>query len=106
MDREPKDAPFPVGAKIRYLGDRRSWTVAPDGTKTPTIFPGIEVVVLRTKPGFRGTLRHLRDEDGLMFYEDTGEPILDKTRDGYSVYEAGGMGRCIDADAAGEWEIV
>jgi hypothetical protein len=75
---------------------------------------GLIVTIAETRPGRRGTLVHLRDEDGPMYYEDTGEHILDETHDGYSVYHAEAwqngrkQGRCIfpDAEFLQEWEIV
>lgn len=58
------------------------------------------------RPGYRGTLRQIRDE----VYEDTGEPILDTTHDGYSVYhitDPSGQthGRCIDHESVNEWSL-
>ncbi len=46
----------------------------------------LEVTITEVRPGRRGTLRHCRDENGPMYWDDTGEPILDETDDGYSVY--------------------
>jgi hypothetical protein len=41
-----------------------------------------------------------------MFYDDTGEAIIDTTRDGYSVFETDGFGRMIRPEDAKDWEIV
>lgn len=75
---------------------------------------GIEVVIDHVVTGRRGTGRQLRDEDGPMFYEDDGEPMLDTTKDGYSVYyvvrgtgKAAKMsGRCISPDAVHKWKVL
>ena len=91
MDRPPKAAPFRRGTKLRYKGTHESWTYDID-PKTrerklvPLCVPGLIVTIAETRPGRRGTLVHLRDADGPMHYDDTGEPILDETQDGYSVY--------------------
>lgn len=84
MDRQPKAAPFAVGTRLRYTGTDASWHEI-EGERVYIYGPGVEVTVAETRPGRRGTLRQLRDEDGPMEYEDTGEPILDTTRDGYSI---------------------
>lgn len=102
-DRIPKPAPFPVGTRLRYTGTRISYSER-KGVRIPITEPGLEVVVIETRPGRQGTLRQCRDEEGPMYYSDTGEPILDTTRDGYSIYEAPTGMRCIiDPN---EWETV
>jgi hypothetical protein len=107
MDRAPKPAPFPVGTQLRYVGTHRVHSITASGELVPLMEPGLVVTVAEVKPGRRGTLRALRDEDGPMYYEDTGDPILDETRDGYSVYRnAVGSGRIIWPDAVAEWEVV
>lgn len=108
MDRLPKPAPFPIGARVRYKGERRSWTEE-KGQKIPIVEPGLVVTIAEVSPGYRGTLRQLRDESGPMTWEDTGEPILDTTSDGGSVYLTGGTRpmRCrIDHESAHDWERV
>ena len=117
MDRPPKKAPFPVGAKLRYIGKTHSWTYDIDPKtkekkEVPIQVPGMIVTVEEVRPGRRGTLRHLRDENGPMYYEDTGEPILDDTDDGYSVYYVNAwqngkrQGRCIFTEYKKEWEVL
>lgn len=108
MDRAPKPAPFPVGTRLRYVGSHHSYYLE-GAKKIPIVEPGMIVEIAVASPGRRGSLRQLRDENGPMYYEDDDEPILDETRDGYSVYHAGGnknMGRIIRADTAHEWELV
>lgn len=111
MDRAPKKPPFAVGTRLRYLGRDRSWAEV-DGKHISIIEPGMEVVVEEVDAGRRGTLRQLRDADGPMTWEDTGDPILDETRDGYSVYHLrlpepyGDQGRCILQETAKDWEVV
>ena len=100
MDREPLPPPFPVGAKVRLR----------PGGNVPYVSPSGVVEIKRTRTGRRGTLRHLTDEHGPMYLEDTGEPLLDETKDGYSVYEVLGwdkkpMGRIIWPQDAGQWEV-
>lgn len=115
MDRLPKPAPFKVGTRLRYKGTTETYTYdIRDGWENkkviPLCVPGMEVVVAEARPGRRGTLIHMRDSDGPMFWDDTGEPILDETSDGYSVYfveayQSGKkQGRCIHRDGAKEWE--
>lgn len=104
MDRAPKQAPFPVGTRLRYLGTMRVWADAE--MRQPLRWPGMEVTVTETRPGRRGTLRQFYDEDGPM-EDDNGDPIRDTTRDGYSVWvQANGHGLIIWPDAAHEWEVV
>ena len=85
MDRAPKKPPFPVGTRLRYTGASTLSTETRSGKTVILMAPGIEQVIDQVHPGFRGTLRQIRDEDGPL-YDDTGEPILDETQDGYSVY--------------------
>jgi hypothetical protein len=119
MDRLPKPAPFPVGTKLRYVGKYESYTYDIDPKtrekrEVPLKVAGLIVTIEEVRPGIRGTLRHMRDEDGPLYYDDTGEPILDETHDGYSVYYVDAwqsgkrQGRCIfpDAESLSEWELV
>jgi hypothetical protein len=117
MDRVPKPAPFKVGTRLRYKGETESYTYDIDpktGEKkvVPLLVPGIEVVIAEVRNGYRGTLRHMRDQGELMYYEDTGEPILDTTHNGYSVYYVEAwqngkqQGRIIDHENAREWELI
>jgi hypothetical protein len=99
MDRIPRKAPYSVGTKLRYLGQAHSYYLDDEGNQIPIQKHGMEVVVAEVKPGYRGTLRQL-DWDELE-----GEPVLDHTRDGYSVYVLpNGHGRIIWPKDAAEWE--
>jgi hypothetical protein len=117
MDRAPLKPPFAVGTKLRYTGQRKTWTYDIDPKthekrEVPILFPGMEIVIEEVKEGWRGTLRHLSDSEGPMYYEDTGDPILDTTHDGYSIYRVDAIqngkreGRCIDHDSKHEWEVI
>jgi hypothetical protein len=119
VDREPKPAPFAVGTRLRYIGKHESYTYDIDPKtrakkEVPLQVPGMIVTVAEVRTGRRGTLRHLSDENGPMYYDDTGEPILDDTDNGYSVYfveawqNGRKQGRCIHPDAVSvtEWEVV
>lgn len=104
MDRIPLPAPFGVGTKVRYLGEAQ--TFEEDGT--PILARGMIFTIEEVRPGRRGTLRPLPYEDG---DEELDEPLLDTTRDAYSVYyETRGSGRrsgrIIWPDRAHEWELV
>lgn len=109
MDRKPLDPPFPVGARLRYVGPHRSYAIGADGSRVPIEEIGLEVVVEAVQCGRRGTGRQMRDEDGPMEYDD-GEPILDTTRDGSSVwfYTVDGQrhGRLILCESSREWEPI
>jgi hypothetical protein len=118
-DREPMPAPFAVGTKLRFIGTTHSYTYDIDPKtrakrEVPLQVPGMVVTVTEVRPGRRGTLRHCREYDGSLMYWDTGEPILDETDDGYSVYYVEAwqngrkQGRCIhpDRESTLEWEVV
>lgn len=109
LTRDPLPPPFPVGAVVKYLGRDHITTSFDSRPGTLVKFHGMIVTIARVVEGRRGTGTQLRDEDGPMFYEDDGEPILDSTRDGYSVYvvkDATGRehGRVIQRDTMHEWE--
>lgn len=100
MDREPKPAPFPVGATVRYVRPG-------DPLRT-----GRVARIVETVPGRRGTLRMVDLHDG-------DEPFPDVTRDGRSVGDFGDSGPwCITKgqrvhmriaiwpDAVDDWERV
>mgnify|MGYP001587428525 FL=1 len=93
---EPKAPPFPVGTKLRYRGTQRVWA-------SPALLllgPGIEVVIARVEHGLHGTGR-------VLHTDDDGYEVVDKTRDGRSVWiNARGQGRIIWPDSAGDWEVV
>jgi len=80
MDRAPEAAPFSVGTIVEQVATHRSWFVARDGTHVPLEQPGQRVAIAEVKPGRRGTLRQIGEDDV------TGDPILDTTRDAYSVW--------------------
>jgi len=104
MDRPPRPAPYPVGTRVRYTGILTLYRSAED--KTPIFTTGMEFTVSEIRPGRRGTLRQLTEDDGSpAFWEDTGEPILDETRDGWSVVEVGGFRRRIPVDSP-DWQPV
>lgn len=107
MDRAPKQPPFPIGTRLRYVGTHRSW-YEEGGEMVPLIQPGLIVTVCDVSKGERGTLAPLWDEDGPMEDED-GEPYLDRTRDGRSIYSVrahGGRPRRQTIVHANEWEVV
>jgi len=111
VDRKPRPAPFPVGTRLRCKSDRESYFLARDRSHIRTHGRGLEVTIVRVRPGRQGTLSQLRDDDGPMYYVDTGEPILDRTTDGVSVYEITDPpgkthGRRIGHDTASDWEPV
>lgn len=95
----PKPAPFPIGARVRYLGKREAWRESVNGgpERQMLIFPGMEVTIVDANPGRRGTGRCL----------DEADEIYDETRDGHSVYQnADGARRVIHNDSAHEWEVI
>jgi hypothetical protein len=112
--QSPKPPPFPIGARVRYIGTRRIGVGDNPQSVTWVLFPGATGSIVRTNPGRRGTGRPLFDEDGPMYWEDDGEPILDDTKDGYSVWVSDhdprtqNSGRCIDPDplTLEEWELI
>lgn len=77
MDREPRPAPFPVGTRLRYIGDLK--LNRSEDPASMTFGAGVEGTVSEVRPGRRGTLRDISDP------EVDSEPIIDTTRDGYSV---------------------
>lgn len=122
-ERDPLPPPFPIGTRLRCIKGFDAYVAAVDRPRDIAAHPedwkrvsgvGIEVTIDRVEQGRRGTGRQLRDEDGLMFHDD-GEPMIDETRDGYSVYHvvSGGTnaakmsGRCIrPEDAETRWEVI
>ena len=114
LDREPKDAPYAVGTRLRYYGDSECYAIRRqlvDGKvqeiRLPIIVPGMEVTISRVTKGHRGTLRHVCDSDGPM-YDDQGEPVLDETEDSHSVFDSPGGGRLIRWDSCDidKWEVI
>lgn len=102
----PLPPPFPVGTKLRYIGTREVYLQRlVDGAyvKYPIIAPGLEVEIVRVKPGKQGTGKLLFEEDGYEYF--------DTTKHGFSVYEIKipndkPAGRLIYAEDVGEWEII
>lgn len=108
----PKPPPFPIGARLKYVGTSTIGVGADIETCVWILFPGAIGTIVKVNPGRRGTGRACYDEDGPMIWEDTGEPILDDTQDGYSVWVSDvdprnkNNGRCIDLDDVAEWELI
>lgn len=105
MMRNPLPPPFPVGARVRYTGTRRTYVLTDSGAEVPTVEPGLTVTIEQAKPGRKGTGRPLPGE------WDGEEPPIDETRDGYSVYRvpvpgSEPYGRIIWPADAAEWERV
>jgi hypothetical protein len=120
--RDPLLPPFPVGTRLRCIEGHDAHVANVECPRDIRTHPGdwvrisgigIEVTIDRVELGHRGTGRQLRDEDGPMCHDD-GEPMLDETRDGYSVYhvvrgagQAARMsGRCIDPSGAHRWQVL
>jgi hypothetical protein len=123
MDRFPKKPPFKVGTKLRYVGEDQTGYGCSNKCRnpedrfeyawTPVKAPGLEVVIAELRNGRQGTLRQCRDEDGPMYDEDSGDPILDNTSDGYSLYKLPCricgremFGPVIDHENKHEWTVV
>ena len=81
---DPLPPPFPVGARVRYMGNQE---VSRAGAKLKA--PGLIVTISEVKAGEHAC---------------PGGPI--RTRHGCSIYEVEGNRRAIYADAAKDWEIV
>ncbi len=120
--RDPLPPPFPVGARLRCVEGHDAYVPRVERAREIKDHPedwvrisgrGIEVTIDEIRLGYRGTGRQLRDEDGPMSHDD-GEPVLDETGDGYSVYHvvrgegraAKLSGRCIFPDSAHRWQVL
>jgi len=120
--RDPLPPPFSVGTQLRCIEGHEIYVPRVERARESADHPedwarvsgrGVEVTIDEVRPGHRGTGRQLRDEDGPM-YHDEGEPMLDETRDGYSVYHvvrgegraAKQSGRCIHPDGARRWQVL
>jgi len=120
--RDPLPPPFLVGTRLRCLEGHDAYAPSVERPRDIQTHPedwvrisgrGIEVTIDCVDPGWRGSGRQLRDEDGPILDED-GEPMLDETRDGYSVYHvvrgtghaAKMSGRCIDRSSAHKWQVL
>ena len=118
--RDPLPPPFPVGTRLRCVEGHDAYVPSVARPRNLKDHPedwarisgrGIEVMIDRVEQGRRGTGRQLRDEDGSM-YDDDGQPMLDETKDGYSVYHVVRgrgtrrkmSGRCIDPSSAHRWQ--
>lgn len=115
MDRKPKRAPFAAGTRLRCLGNRKGSRVTVldnlTGSEALIYGEGLEVTICAVRFGRQGTLRHLREEDGSLMYDDLGDPVLDRTHDWCSVYEVIGTngqrhGRLIYPENRKEWERI
>ena len=73
-----KPAAYQVGDRLRYKGKRRQWAVI-DGKEIPVIAPGMIVTILVAHKPEKGL--------GLIKYDEDGEPLIDRDRDGYNVYK-------------------
>jgi len=89
-------APFKIGDKVKYLGQRKSWTVL-NGKEFPNIFPGMVATISETiEP---------RNGYGQLGVDDEVEPLIDHGHDGYNVYKNdAGQGRIIWPKDKKEWE--
>ncbi len=120
--RVPLPPPFPVGTRLRCIEGHDAYVASVDRPRDIKAHPedwarisglGIEVMIARVELGRQGTGRQLHDEDGPMSHYD-GEPMLDETQDGYSVYQvvrgtgsaARMSGRCIFPDSAHRWQVL
>lgn len=120
--RDPLPPPFVVGTRLRCVEGHDAYVACVARPRDIKDHPkdwerlsgrGLEVTIDRIEPGRRGTGRQLRDEDGPLCHDD-GEPMLDETQDGYSVYHVvrgGGhaakrSGRRIDPSRAHRWQVL
>jgi hypothetical protein len=120
--RDPLPPPFHVGTRLRCIDGHDAYVPRVERARAIAEHPedwarisgrGIEVTIDDVRPGHRGTGRQLRDESGPMHHDD-GEPMLDATRDGYSVYHvvlgegrlAKQSGRCIFPDSVHRWQVL
>jgi len=95
--RPPRPPPFPVGAVVRYDGTRRVYHDS--AQQAPILVPGMIVSIESVHPGSRGTGEVLQDAVDR-------EGVVDRTRDGRSVYRTTrGSPRCIWAGAE-DWTLV
>lgn len=72
MDRKPNPPPFPLGARVRYIGNAYS------RDDKPLLQSGDIGTVTKVVESRRGTL-------DVLCVDDEGEEMLDKARDGRSV---------------------
>jgi hypothetical protein len=118
----PLPPPFPVGTRLRCIEGHEAYVARVDRPRDLKDHPedwtrssgrGLEVTIDRVELGYCGTGRQLRDQDGPMYHDD-GEPMVDTTRDGYSVYYvvpgegriAKQSGRCIYPDSVHRWQVL
>lgn len=97
--RTPLPAPFPVGVRVRYKGDRQRFADL-DGKK-PLLTRGMEFDIVEISEGRRGS--------GVVIdFDEEGDPIRDRTQDGLSIYVDARRMRCAIHPTwhAGEWEVV
>ena len=100
-----KEAPFKIGTKVKYLGDRNS-SQAPAGMHfpkkddyKPLIFHGMKAEITSIYPPSKGL--------GIIDYDDEGNPVIDYDSDGCSVYtnEFGNSALIYPKDSK-DWEII
>ena len=88
--------PFPIGAKVEYVGNRSMWDDA-SGTK-PLLTKGMVFEITEHREPEKGFGFIKNDEDG--------EPIISHDKDGCSVYvNARGDKKLIHAKDKTEWKI-
>ncbi|MEK6832579.1 MAG: hypothetical protein AABY32_00905 [Nanoarchaeota archaeon] len=98
--RPPLKAPFSVGTKLRYIGDRKVSSLI-DGKYVPILFNGMETKIISISPGWQGTGMIIDVND------ETGEDIIDCTHDDTSVYETvNGEKRLIHNENKKEWQVI
>lgn len=77
--RDPLPPPFPIGTRVRYVGNRLVTSGLDSADCYVLLGPGMEAEIIECVAGSRGT--------GLVEYVDEdGEEIVDATRDGRSIY--------------------
>ena len=99
-----KEAPFKIGDKLKYIGEKsvnmcpRGVFYPKDSDYKPLYYPGIIVTVTYIKPPM----------NGLGWQEDDqGEKWYDHGDHGYNVCENEyGLKSCVDADNMHEWELL
>ncbi|MEK6832580.1 MAG: hypothetical protein AABY32_00910 [Nanoarchaeota archaeon] len=96
----PLEAPFPVGTKLKYIGDRRSCAFI-NGEYVPCMYNGLEIEIISIDKGRHGT------GQVLFVDEETGEEAYYNTVNGSSVYEnIKGEKRCIFPESKNEWQVI
>lgn len=95
-----RPAPFRVGQRIRYMGQRHHWSEQ-NGQRIDTLFHGMEVVIEAVRAPYRASLVHSEDEDG------GGDEWWWSVAHGGSCYTApGGMKCSLDVEICKDWVVV